>query len=172
MPVDDDDGGDDLEYGPDEVDWSADPRVHPDGDGYRVRGYLSRPDGRGGDGWIRYGQGGSRVPYDSAHEALLATVGGQPDPAAIRARPAGVVPGAAAAPAFDGYVDPDWMTGHPQEDRLVRSGQCPYQTEVGGWGQREAYCERPRSPHEGDWPYCRPHASDIRHDRGRGGYVG
>ncbi len=69
-------------------------------------------------------------------------------------------------------VWPDWLTGHPQEDALTMSGRCPYQTGYGGWGDPYALCGVDRSKDEGDWPYCRPHAAQIRHDRGRGGYVG
>ncbi len=69
-------------------------------------------------------------------------------------------------------VHSDWLTGVPTEDEQVEQGRCPYRTGMGGWGDPYALCGADRSPHEGDWPYCRPHAARIRDDRGRGGYVG
>lgn len=70
-----------------------------------------------------------------------------------------------------GWYDPAHLTGHDKEDPLVRAGRCPYQTGYGGWGDPYALCGKPRSPNEGDHPYCKPHAAQIRDDRGRGGYV-
>jgi hypothetical protein len=66
----------------------------------------------------------------------------------------------------------EWLTGVRAEDLLVMSGKCPYQTGYGGWQDPYALCSQDRSPDEGDWPYCKPHAAQIRDDRGYGGYVG
>jgi hypothetical protein len=71
-----------------------------------------------------------------------------------------------------GDYEPEWLTGVPAEDELVVALKCPYQTSYGFWGQAPTYCGQPRSVHSGDEPYCLPHAAQIRHDRGYGGYVG
>ncbi len=69
-------------------------------------------------------------------------------------------------------VHEQWLTGVEAEDGMVERGRCPYQTGSGGWGDPYALCGADRSAHEGDWPYCGPHAAQVRCDRGRGGFVG
>lgn len=66
----------------------------------------------------------------------------------------------------------EWLTGVKEEDDMVLTGRCPFQTGFGGWGDPYELCGADRAVDEGDWPYCRPHAARIRDERGYGGYVG
>lgn len=166
------------------VDWTDDPRVHPTATGYRVvvpgaRGHAPhvstiKPAVDGTPDWlVRSDVGQVRLP--TSHAALLHAVFNQPDPAAIRRPAPSGVPfpdqERPAAPEREVYYEPEWLTGHGDEDRLTKMGKCPYQTGWGGWGDPRAYCGNERSPREGDGGYCGPHADDIRHDRGYGGPV-
>lgn len=162
------------------IDWTDEPRVLPDPEGYRVLNRdgstraIIRPAVDGTPDWVT-SRGGQKYPSRSAsaHEALLAAVDGCPDPAAFRRPPpVGVpkgveMPQQQARPVAD--LDPSWLTGVENEDDLVKLGKCPYQTQVGGWGSPQEYCGGERSPNEDDHPYCGPHADEIRHDRGYGG---